>query len=82
VRRVGFHWIDDGPTAADHFSAALFCSTTAREEEMAVTSSRREVLRFGYGTAAAQIRPNLGSVALMAPSFLKGMQFSTRFCSS
>src|SRR6202045_3802080 len=37
----------------DRLSVAPVCPKTAQEGTMAVTSSRRDVLHFGYGTAAA-----------------------------
>src|SRR5215472_1552918 len=50
---VGFHWINDGPTGAGQFPVGQVCPKRRRREAMAVTSSRRDVLHFGYGTIAA-----------------------------
>src|SRR5437763_2883902 len=49
-RHIGSCRKNDGPTGP--FSAPPVCPRT-RRETMAVTSSRRDILQFGGGTAAA-----------------------------
>src|SRR5579871_3071196 len=43
----------EGRTGADQFPVAQVCPRRRRREAMAVTSSRRGVLHFGFGTVAA-----------------------------
>ena len=51
-RASGCHLVFHGPAGVDRLSVAPACPKTAQEGTMTVTSSRRDVLHFGCGTAA------------------------------
>jgi 3-oxoadipate enol-lactonase len=52
-RASGCRLVFHGPAGVDHLSVAPVCPKTAQEGTMAVTSSRRDMLHFGGGAAAA-----------------------------